>query len=163
MNTVTEPRPWYQEPWVWAVFSIPFAAVFFGILMVSTALVHRDDLVVDDYYKDGKAINRRLEMIQVARDMNVSALISLENGLTVDIEGVTDSAVVMHVYHVTSKTKDFDVLLTPYGDGRYTAEGPVPEELRQPGIWQVHLIGQDDRWKLSQRVVTPFDSVRVLP
>ena len=38
--------PWYQHGWVWAVFSIPFAAVLFGVVMIVSAGYRPDDLVV---------------------------------------------------------------------------------------------------------------------
>ena len=37
--------------WPVLLIAIPFAAVIFGIFMVTVALWFPDDLVVDDYYK----------------------------------------------------------------------------------------------------------------
>ena len=50
---------WYANPWVWFVLCVPFSAVLFGAVMIISANYQPDDLVVDDYYKEGKGINRR--------------------------------------------------------------------------------------------------------
>ena len=60
--------------WPIILFSIPFAAVLFGIVMITTATMMPDDLVVDEYYKEGMAINRRLSAEQRAADMQISAV-----------------------------------------------------------------------------------------
>ena len=48
---------WYQEPWAWLVFILPFTAVVAGIATFIIANTNPDTLVVGDYYKKGKAIN----------------------------------------------------------------------------------------------------------
>ena len=58
--TRTVDKSWYHFPWVWGLILIPMSAVVFGVLMFVMAGIHRDDLVVDDYYKDGMAINQRV-------------------------------------------------------------------------------------------------------
>ena len=49
--------PWYRHPWLWFVIAIPTLAVVFSLHFVYLAVVHRDAVVRDDWYEDGKSIN----------------------------------------------------------------------------------------------------------
>jgi hypothetical protein len=60
---MTDTRPWYAEPWVWLIIAIPLTAVIVGMITIYLAVSTSDGLVVDDYYKRGKAIN-----VDLARD-----------------------------------------------------------------------------------------------
>ena len=60
---MSEKKPWYAEPWVWLMISFPLAAVIGGMITIYLAVLTSDGLVVDDYYKRGKAIN-----VDLARD-----------------------------------------------------------------------------------------------
>ena len=65
--------PWYRCTWPWVLISIPFAAVLFGILMIYMVTRYPDDLMVDNYYKEGMAINQSLAMDAAAQALNVEA------------------------------------------------------------------------------------------
>jgi hypothetical protein len=56
----TESRPWYRLPIVWMMIGLPALAVIAGFITLYLAVSTRDGLVVDDYYAQGKAINREL-------------------------------------------------------------------------------------------------------
>ena len=71
---------WYQEPFAWLVLGIPVVAVLTGMIMLSLSIRGFDGLVVDDYYKRGKEINRTLERDQAAVDQALSAQLSMEPG-----------------------------------------------------------------------------------
>ena len=64
---------WYQEPWAWLVFILPFTAVVAGIAHVYYSQ-HRSRraLVVGDYYKKGKAINLELGKVRQAQKLGMS-------------------------------------------------------------------------------------------
>ena len=68
-----ESKPWYREPMVWLVISIPAAAVIVGLSMLGYSITSYDGLVADDYYKQGKTINRRLERQARAADLELKA------------------------------------------------------------------------------------------
>ncbi len=80
MRIESTERPWYQEPYVWLLISFPLAAVVGGIFTFILAVQSDDGLVVDDYYKNGLAINRTLERDEVARQYNLSTTLQLESG-----------------------------------------------------------------------------------
>jgi len=74
---------WKREPWVWMLISIPLAAVIMGVVMITLAINTWSGLVVDDYYQQGKHINRVL-----ARDRR-----AFELGLAADLAIGTDGVV----------------------------------------------------------------------
>lgn len=54
-------KPWYRYGWVWFLIGIPGSAVIAGSITIWIAFTMGDTLVADDYYKEGRAINQRLE------------------------------------------------------------------------------------------------------
>ncbi len=152
-------RAWYQETWPWVLIAIPFSAVLFGIVMVTTALNHPDDLVVDDYYKEGKGINRSLERDRLARELGINA--SWERGqMGFQVSGATDAAVYLNIYHVTDQQLDRQIILTPDDSNFYGVEGEeLAGFLSAPGVWYLELQGAEQNWRLRKRVVAPASQV----
>jgi hypothetical protein len=54
------PAPWYRHRWPWLLMSGPAVVVVAGIFTAWLAISRADALVADDYYKQGKAINKDL-------------------------------------------------------------------------------------------------------
>jgi hypothetical protein len=164
-------KSWYHFPWVWGLILIPMSAVVFGVLMFVMAGMHRDDLVVDDYYKDGMAINQRLLMDSRARELNVHARLTelSEFRLVFEIENASDSAIRLNLYHVTSRQKDRQVVLVPDDDpvdssSAYSSDNPeIVSLLKTEGVWYIELTGVDDQWRLRRRIVTPLAELELKP
>ena len=72
-------KPWYKQFWPWFVIAFPITAVIAGTATVIIAMHEPDGLVADDYYKEGLAINRTLAKEQMAKQLNLSAELSLKN------------------------------------------------------------------------------------
>ena len=79
MNNIDKSRSWYQEPYVWMVISFPLSAVLAGIVTTYLAIISYDGLVVDDYYKQGLEINKRLDREQFAQQYGLSIKASLRH------------------------------------------------------------------------------------
>ena len=164
-------KSWYHFPWVWGLILIPMSAVVFGVLMFVMAGMHQDDLVVDDYYKDGMAINQSLSMDSRARELNVQARLTelSEARLVFEIENVSDSAVRLNLYHVTSKQEDREVVLVPESDpvdssSTYSSDNlEIVSLLKTGGVWYMELAGVDDQWRLRRRIVTPLVQLDLKP
>ena len=107
--------PWHQYRWPWVLLAIPMSAVAFGIVMISTALIYPDDLVVDNYYKEGMAINRTLLMDAKAVALGVTTVIEIRPGgmFTLALTGASDAVVTASLFHVTDRAKDQFVVLYP--------------------------------------------------
>lgn len=158
-------QAWYRHPWPWVLILIPFSAVLFWIVMIPVISDHPDDLVDDNYYQDGMAINRTLDMDRNAVSRNIDArLVDFTGGkLAFDVKGATDSALVLKINHVTDHSKDMTFTLYPEHDGIYAATTEMPDSLARPGIWYVELIGVDDNWRLRQRIESPVKELDLEP
>ena len=73
-NAESEHRPWTREPLVWLLIGIPATAVVvMGMIMLTVAIQTWSGLVVDDYYKKGKQINRVLARDKFAYELGLAA------------------------------------------------------------------------------------------
>ena len=83
-----EPKNWKQEPLVWLLIAIPFTAVVMGVVMMTLAIQSYSGLVVDDYYKKGKQINRVLARDRFAHELGLAAAVRLaDDGLVESVDG----------------------------------------------------------------------------
>lgn len=65
--------PWYRQFWFWFVFGPLIIIVFVCAFLVSTALRNADDVIIDNYYKEGRMINQTLEQDKQAKLLGLSA------------------------------------------------------------------------------------------
>ena len=85
--------PWHKEPWAWYILSILLVTFCWGGFQVYTAFSNQDSVVVDDYYKVGKAINGDKTRIKAARALNISATLTIDEligEVRVSIRGNTE-------------------------------------------------------------------------
>jgi hypothetical protein len=80
MQRDREARPWYREPWPWALMVAPAVAVVAGLATLVLAVRGGDAVVADDYYRRGLAINRVLERDRRARELGLAASVSFSGG-----------------------------------------------------------------------------------
>ncbi|NNJ73016.1 MAG: nitrogen fixation protein FixH, partial [Enterobacterales bacterium] len=73
LNDDLDVEPWYKQFWPWFIMALPASAVIAGITTVVIAYKNADSLVVDDYYKEGKAINFRIARIKEAENRGYTA------------------------------------------------------------------------------------------
>ncbi len=150
----TEPGSWKQEPLVWMLIGIPLSAVIMGVVMLTLAIQSYSGLVVDDYYKKGKQINR-----VIARDR-----LAWELGLVADLRFSGDVVEVVFdpsVSHVPGQTLELELVhaTRPGLDRRLQLErrdtrlyrGPL--ELSGEGRWNVSLQTAD--WRITGSIQHP--------
>ena len=149
--------------WPVLLIAIPFAAVIFGIFMVTVALWFPDDLVVDDYYKDGMAINQNIDKQLLATELGVKAslvLLSPER-VVFKIENLIDNTVQLALRHVTDSDRDQVIMLQAGATNEYAADGQTLGMLNDKGVWYLELSGQDERWKVGRRIETPVADLEI--
>jgi len=154
-------RPWYRQAWPWFLIALPASAVFGGIATIILAIQSPNALVVDDYYKEGLAINRQIHRQTTAREMGLNGLLrsdgrqlSLQLSTT---EPVIDDSVTLQFIHVTRAELDRVVIMQRQADGSYHA--PLPELAN--GAWNLSLHGNGDHsWEISARLALngPFQT-----
>ena len=149
--------PWYRQFWPWFLIALPGSVVVAGLSTLYIANRHADDLVVDDYYKVGLAINRQLEKQQRAEDQGISAGLQFSAGtITVKTVGpVVAGELHLLMSHPLEADRDFDVTLSRTGEGLYrgslqhpvaprwhwTLQLQAPEGWRLDGVVQASDIG----------------------
>jgi hypothetical protein len=159
MNTIASneaSRPWYKQPWLWFVLSVPITSVILSSIMVTVAVVGKDSLVSDNYYKDGMAINQTIEQDQLANTLGIKPLLSIE-GTEIKLELRSSSAIpdqaflTFKLLHPTVSAKDIIIRLLPSGNGLYLGELPYSVEGRR----YLDLYAFDNSWRLREEINTP--------
>jgi hypothetical protein len=114
--------PWYRQFWPWFLIMLPASVVVAGFYTLYLANRYSDDLVVDDYYKNGLAINRQLEKKQRAVDLGISAQLQFSKvAVTVQMAGPVDAAELqLLMSHPLESDRDFAVVLMRVDPGLYS-------------------------------------------
>jgi uncharacterized protein len=141
--------PWYREPWPWFLMAGPAVAVVAGFATLYIALQSANPLVVDNYYKEGLAINRVLARDHLARQGGYAAL-GLPNGdrtmLRVMLSGSTLPAELrVRFVHPTLAGHDREIVAQRIQPGMYEARVSLPSAAR----WDVEVEGVGQPWRLT--------------
>jgi hypothetical protein len=147
-NAIATPRPWYREPWPWAIMAGPAIVIVAGSITVAYAVSSYDGLVADDYYKRGLTVNRDLGRIETARLQRVEADLSL--GATHAIVTLRMASprplpdvVTLRLAHPTRASDDIAVPMRRVGANEYRA----PIALLANQRWKLRLETAD--WLLQ--------------
>jgi hypothetical protein len=161
-------RPWYREPYVWLLITFPALAVVGGLATIVIAVVSDDGLVVDDYYKRGKQINRILERDRraVALQLNADLSIDAQNVVRVELRAAPVASlperVDLNLAYATRAGLDQSVALHRSGEPGHYA-GNLSQRLVE-GRWYVQL--QTPSWRLVGALQAPLTArveMRVKP
>lgn len=66
-------KPWYQEFWAWFILTPLIVVVIVGITLLTIAIKKSDDIVLDNYYKEGRMINQRIDQDAKAAALGLRA------------------------------------------------------------------------------------------
>jgi hypothetical protein len=153
-------EPWYRQGWPWLLIALPASAVLGGIVTVFLAVQSPNALVVDDYYREGLAINQHKRRLEAAAELGLEGLLR-SNGTQVTLSltsrtPVTTEALTLKLIHSTRSELDREVTLRRTVDGRYS--GRIDELL--PGVWYLRLSPADGAWQIRARITTdgPFQA-----
>ena len=159
-----ERKNWKQEPLVWLLIAIPGAAVIMGVVMMTLAIQTYSGLVVDDYYKKGKQINRVIARDQFAFELGLAAAVSLdENGsievrFPPEVEFVPGEKIELSLVHATKPGLDQALVLERSNDSLLTGKLRLEGE----GRWNLYL--QTPDWRLTGSLQYPRqNSAEMLP
>ena len=151
----TQQKVWYKQFWPWFLIALPVSSMIVSLNMLRFAINSEDSLVVDEYYKQGKAINVNLQKIELAKELNLRAqlLISDNSVELIFTDGKPSSATALNLmfYHATQKHKDISLILIKDASDTYRAL--IDSDLT--GKWQVSLQPHDEKWKIQQTISLP--------
>ncbi|MBD3610158.1 MAG: FixH family protein [Gammaproteobacteria bacterium] len=154
MNEVADiPKPWFKQFWPWFLISLPASAVFAGIATIIIANVTYDGLVVDDYYKQGLAINADKKKHLMASHLGLSAEVQLnmnQGQISVQLDSnvsIPQQQLTLDLVHPTRSGKDISLVLQHVGNGLYTAQYQPVRAIR----WNISLSSEQGGWILQGR------------
>lgn len=155
MTVTPAPRRWYQHRSPWLLMLGPAIVVVAGLTTAWLAIDTDDGLVVEDYYKEGKAINRVLKREQAALALGLAATVRFEAAghlLRVSLNareaGAALPATIEVLFsHPTRAGEDRSVRLQRAPDGDYVATATPPGE----AVWHVLVQDPDGEWRLAGR------------
>jgi hypothetical protein len=141
-------EPWYRQFWPWFLILLPASVVVAGLTTLVLANRHADDLVVDDYYKDGLAINRQLEKKHRAEQLGISARLTFsERSVAVTVTGPVEApALALLLSHPLESDQDFELELARVAAGEY--RGVLSHRVSPRWHWKLELPGSEG-WRLD--------------
>jgi len=131
------PPPWYRQFWPWFLIALPATIVVACFFMLYLAIKYSDDLVSDNYYRDGLAINLVLTQDIRATELGLSANLNFDRGSdkAINVLAVTLSSSIetfvmptelnLHLLHPGDASADHVVQLMAAGDGRFRGQLPA--------------------------------------
>lgn len=155
---MTDPRPWYRHRSPWLLMLGPAVVVVAGLYTAWLAIDTDDGLVVEDYYREGKTINRVLKREEEAHRLGLAAEVRLEAAghlarvrLQASAGVALPERIELRFSHPTRAGFDQTVVLNHEADGSYVGT------LQPPGVanWYVLVEDTAGAWRLSGRWQSP--------
>lgn len=150
----TDKRPWYKEPMVWLVIAIPLSSVIYGTFFLIVSITSFDGMVVDDYYKVGKQINRELKRDKAALAHGLTAEVTVEDKmLSVLLKNNTNysNPPALEIKFIYSTRADIDKEVFVEKVSADTYKGIIPK--LETGRWNVQIASDD--WRLMGSMRAP--------
>lgn len=163
MPVANASSPWYKHIWPWIIIGILACSVTLTLSMVTIAVNNPDNLVNDNYYEAGKGINRSLDRELLAKSLNLSAIVHLDEltgETSVRLIGDTQPETIeLNLISPTQPAKDRKITLTRSQSepGRYV--GQLSDKVE--GRRFVELLGQQNgkTWRMfeEQQIINDQD------
>jgi hypothetical protein len=147
-SSTQDTTPWYTHRWPWLLMLGPVTVLVGGAYVSWLAAAHPDALVVDDYYKQGKAINQDLRRDRVAARLGLSLRARYDARAGVLSGHIAGQAAPFTLYlaHPTLPGRDLRVFVRPAPDGSFSVVLPALERTH----WQVVAEGAMRDWRLAK-------------
>ena len=149
----TQSQRWFAEPMMLLVVGIPLTSVIVSFIFLFVAIRSFDGVVEDDYYRQGKEINRLLMRDDTARRLQLNAAITIgaeRISVVMSAAQTLDwpSGLTLRLMHPTRDGRDLALQLEKDNDARaqiYRANIPLFET----GDWIVQI--ETPTWRLMRR------------
>lgn len=153
------PQPWYRQFWAWFVLAPLIVVVIVSSYTISLAVGGADDRVLDNYYKEGRMINVRLDQDILAAKLQLQADIRFDQELgelVVELQSVDDKplsdSLTLELGHPAKQAFDHSIVLTRVAKNSYQAELDNVLQYR----WYLRLypnnVTDDQLWRLKGEI-----------
>ncbi|MGB0944915.1 MAG: FixH family protein, partial [Marinomonas sp.] len=122
----------------WFVIAIPVSSMFVAVIQISYALNSPNDMVVDNYYKEGLGINTVLDKRNLATELNIGASIVIDNTtgeVILTSQNAQEETLTLNFFNSAISDKDFTLTLNRIADNQY--RGNLKKSIS--GIWNLYL------------------------
>ncbi len=150
----TDSKPWYKQFWPWFIIAVPVSSMVMGVIMITLAMDGEDSLVRKNWYKDGMAINQRVDKQNKAKELGIQAYFTLKPGsqdLLIDMDNLdlaNQPELIVELMHPTLEQRDRSIklYLTP-GQQYYAKLDTLPH-----GMFYILVKTADSPWELEGRI-----------
>lgn len=169
MTNELDQGPWYKQFWAWFILTPLLVVVIVCLFFVSIAVFNADDVVIDNYYQEGRMINQRFEQDERALALKLSGDLTfdLELGeVLFSVQGETrfPESLTLLLNHPTNADADQQVRLHMITPGRYRGD----LESRPNHRWYLRVVPvadatqqNDADWRLMGEIdFAASDSIR---
>lgn len=152
--TQTDSKPWFRQFWPWFLIAIPFSSVVMGVVMINLAINGEDSLVRKDWYKDGMAINQRLDKRLKATELGIKAALTLDTESgdlfldTSNLDVRTETELTLQLIHPTLEKNDRTVQLYLAPNDRFYTK----LDFNPKGLYYLLLSSSSDAWEIESSV-----------
>ncbi|NUU00976.1 FixH family protein [Herbaspirillum robiniae] len=146
--------PWYRHRWPWLLMAGPAIVVVAGLSTVWLAVVRGDALVADDYYKQGKAINKDLRRDREAWRLGAQIALSYDPAARLlrgrvqmkqmPAAGEQGRTLFLSLVHPTQPAKDRALIAQAAADGSFA----VPVDELEQARWRLVAEDGSRAWRL---------------
>ena len=150
-NTSTTAPPWYRQRWPWLLMLGPVLVIVAGAFTSYLAFSRPDAMVVDDYYRQGKAINQDLRRDRAASALRLSWQARYDpvrgtlSGELRSVERPYALPFKLYLAHATLPAQDISRNVVPDANGHFEVNVGVLARSR----WQTVVEGQERGWRLA--------------
>ena len=149
-------RPWYKQFWPWFLITLPMCAVAASLYTFYLASSGADSMVVDDYYKKGRAYNKDLTELKRAAELKILATLTYKDGVaTIKLDGAhnKNEGIRVNFTHPTLEKQDHLFVMTTDSAGIYRTRLDTP---LIDGFWNLQIEAADGSWRLHKRIQLPI-------
>lgn len=162
--TDKSPAPWYRQGWPWFIIALPATAVIAGTITAVIAVRTFDGMVVDDYYKEGKAIVQTLGRVERALELGLAAQLSVRSeSIRVELSAASvdslPARIILTVIHPTRGGADQELVLD-------SAHGVFEGRLAplSTGRWLFQIEDESRSWRMNGAAYLPTETeIRIDP
>jgi hypothetical protein len=151
MTVKEDTKPWYRQVWLWLVLAPLITVVCVSAVLVTVAFRYSDDVVIDNYYKQGRMINQTLEQDRQAQAYGLAAHLRFDQTtgevlVSLPAHEAVPEQLLLLLDHPFEADLDQKIVLQQLAAGRY--RGDLDGELRFS--WYLVLMPELDHNKRKE-------------